>query len=106
MQHYFCDPKRVGLKCVGESVTVPDDSYTIKELILRFNSGCMPAIGRNVIYDDDPDFECIDPTCSPDFDLVDHSELTARLSSDIARLSKALQPSPKEDEVKEDVSKE
>lgn len=75
MQYYSFDRQRVGVAIVEDSQTIPDDSYTIKDLIQRSITGCMPNIGRNVIYDDDPDIDNPDPTCDPAFDIVDRFEL-------------------------------
>lgn len=107
MQHYFFDRKRVGIKNIGESMTVPDDSYTIKELIARFTIGCIPPVGRNVIYDDNPDFECIDPLCDPAFDLVDRDALARESQNTISRITAQLKSVQSTNTLaKEDVSKE
>lgn len=60
--------------------TVPDQSYTISEIINRFTGGILPNIQRNVSFDDDPTFDSDDITRRPDFDLVDASEALASLS--------------------------
>lgn len=56
---------------IGESETIPDQSYSIAEIITRFTGGIMPTVNNRVFYDDDPDFDSIDPTMRPDYDLVD-----------------------------------
>lgn len=58
-------------KVIGESETIPDQSYSIEEIITRFTGGIMPTVNNRVFYDDDPDFDSIDPTMRPDYDLVD-----------------------------------
>lgn len=58
-------------KVIGESETIPDQSYSIEEIITRFTGGIMPTVNNRVFYDDDPDFDSVDPTMRPDYDLVD-----------------------------------
>ena len=58
-------------KVIGESQTIPDQSYSIEEIITRFTGGIMPTVDHRVFYDDDPDFDSVDPTMRPDYDLVD-----------------------------------
>ena len=54
-----------------ESVTVPNQAFTVKEVLLRFNNGTLPNIVQPVYYDDTDDYDNIDPTQNPAFDLVD-----------------------------------
>lgn len=54
-----------------ESVTVPGQAFTVKEVLLRFNNGTLPNIVQPVYHDDIEDFDNIDPTLDPAFDLVD-----------------------------------
>lgn len=60
--------------------TVPDQSYTIRDIINRFTGGILPNIQRNVSFDEDPTFDSDDITRRPDFDLVDATEALASLS--------------------------
>lgn len=55
----------------GETETVPDQSYTISEIITRFTGGIMPSIGKQIRYDEDPSFDSHDLNARPDYDLVD-----------------------------------
>lgn len=55
----------------GETETVPDQSYTISEIITRFTGGIMPSIGKQIRYDEDPTFDSHDLNARPDYDLVD-----------------------------------
>lgn len=66
---------------IGESVTVPDQSYTIRDLLERFASGTMPPVGQDGYYDDPTDVEnwITDPTLKPDFDLADYTSETLKL---------------------------
>lgn len=66
---------------IGVSETVPDQSYTIRDLLERFASGTMPPVGHDGHYDDESDVEnwITDPTLKPDFDLADYTNETLRL---------------------------
>mgnify|MGYP000667838063 CR=1 FL=1 len=57
------------------SQTIPDLSYTIRELLEKFAHGVMPPVGRDVVYDEDPDIDNPDPTRDPAFDLSDATRL-------------------------------
>lgn len=64
------------------SLTVPDMSYSIKEILQRFTSGQSLPIGQGLSYDDEDDFE--DGFLPPDrteggFDLSDIPMLRAEL---------------------------
>ena len=78
-------------KVIGESETIPDQSYSIQEIITRFTGGIMPTVNNRVFYDDDPDFDSIDPTMRPDYDLVD-------ALADMEALSKQFEARKKEDD--------
>lgn len=77
-------------KVIGESETIPDQSYTIEEIITRFTGGIVPTANNMLFYDDDPDFDSIDPTMRPDYDLVD-------ALADMEALSKQFEARKKED---------
>ena len=55
----------------AESETVPNQAFTVREVLLRFNNGTLPNIVQPVYYDDTEDYDNIDPTQNPAFDLVD-----------------------------------
>lgn len=65
----------------GVSETVPDQSYTIRDLLERFASGTMPPVGQDGYYDDETEVEnwITDPTLKPDFDLADYTSETLKL---------------------------
>jgi len=73
------------------SLTVPDQSYTIKELLMRFTSGGMPAIAKTGTYEEDPTFEDLDPTRLGDFDLADLTELQIEFEQKKAWLDAEIQ---------------
>lgn len=58
----------------GELITVPDQSYTVREILEKFTSGLIPEMH---VYSDESDFNPedefdIDPTTHRDFDLSDY----------------------------------
>ena len=68
----------------GKSETVPGEAQTVRDLLSKFTAGMVMSVGRKVYYDqddpEDPDFDRIDPSLSPDYDLVDAMEfLTVNL---------------------------
>lgn len=58
-----------------KSETVPNQTFTIQEIITRFTGGIMPNISRKIEFDQEDlreeNFDAIDPTRRPDYDLVD-----------------------------------
>lgn len=58
-----------------ESETVPNQTYTIQEIITRFTGGIMPNVNRKIEFDQedlsDENWDAIDLTRRPDYDLVD-----------------------------------
>lgn len=57
------------------SLTVPDMSYSIQELLDKFTTGIVPPVARNAQYDEDADFDNYDETRDGDFDLADATRL-------------------------------
>jgi len=61
----------------GESMTVPDDSYSIKDLVKKFASGIDPAISKIPNYggdEDEVDFDDVDLRKAADGDLTELDE--------------------------------
>lgn len=60
---------------LSESETVPNQTFTIPEIITRFTGGIMTNVNLNVEFDQEDlreeNFDAIDPTRRPDYDLVD-----------------------------------
>lgn len=76
------------------SKTVPNEALSIAEILQRFTQG-YEAPRKQSYYSNTEDFEDIDPTRSPDFDLADaHEEMTA-LNARIRR-AQTEKPKPKE----------
>lgn len=73
------------------SMTIPGQSYTIKELVEKHRIGIIPNISNNKPqYSENPTFDIIDVTSLPDFDLVDGTELKELIENKIknAKLKK------------------
>lgn len=73
----------------GKSMTVPDDSFTVAEIIEKTLSGMPPAINQNYFYVEGED---------PDFDDPDHEDIQ-RMSLDekhtLSEESKSIQAQAK-----------
>lgn len=70
----------------GDSLTVPNQSYTVQELLHRHISGSLPDISHDIYYDiEDPNspdaFDQISPLDNPAFDLADYDTLRSSLAS-------------------------
>lgn len=66
---------------LSESETVPNQAFTVKEVLLRFNNGTLPNIVQPVFYDDTEDFDNIDPTLNPAFDMVDAENILKQINN-------------------------
>lgn len=74
----------------GLSLTIPGQSYTVREILEKFTRGLAPRVSKNGVFEEDPSFDTIDATQSPDFDLTDattllHQSLTALSESKAAQ---------------------
>lgn len=75
-----------------EVVTVPDQSYTIQELLENFTSNTPPSLHiyeDQGLFDENDEFG-YDPTGDRDLDLVDLQQLRAEIDERIARQTAAL----------------
>jgi len=59
----------------GPSMTVPDESYTIKELVQRHSQGLPAQVGLNGEYDEDPTHEDHDKRELINLDLAEKQEI-------------------------------
>lgn len=82
-------------KVRGESITVPDQSYSIQEVLEKFASGQNLNIGKDGSYIEDPDFDDYDLTHDPDIDIVDVQNEVIEIEN---RLSMAKQKVKEEEE--------
>lgn len=64
------------------SETIPDQSLTIEEILMKFAQGETVHLGSTFYYesnDESASFDDIDPTKDPAFDLADVSEIQASI---------------------------
>lgn len=86
-----------------ESETIPNQAFTVTEVLLRFSQGTLPNIQQPVYYDDTDDFDNIDPTQNPAFDLVDAENILKEINHN---KQERYKESLKQTEVKEEQKKE
>ena len=63
-------------------------------MLLRFNNGTLPNIVQPVYYDDNEDFDNIDPTLNPAFDIVDAENILNDIKNNLEREKNKIQNSP------------
>ena len=88
-----------------EVVTVPDQSYTIRELLENFTSNVPPSLNvyeDEGLFDENDEFG-YDPIGDRDLDLVDLQHLRAEIDERIARQAAELTQKEKESAKKEGV---
>lgn len=88
-----------------EVVTVPDQSYTVRELLESFTSNIPPSLN---MYEDEGSFDendefGYDPIGDRDLDLVDLQQLRTEIDERIARQTAALTRKEKETAKKEEI---
>lgn len=76
------------------SETIPNQSFSIQEIITRFTGGIMPTITKRVYYDDNADFDSVDPTLRPDYDLTDAYSRLSELSDEFEQRKNKDEPEP------------
>lgn len=88
--------------CDPISVTIPNETYSLREIVERFSREYPKHLMRNGYYDDvnenDPDFDDVDQTRLPDFDLVDAYELKQVINS---KFNKKQEKEIKKEPIKE-----
>lgn len=75
------------------SMTVPDQNYSIAEILKRFGAGIAPETNEGY-YSDTDDYDDDDVFTRPDYDLTDIEEIKARVES-------ALRPKKDENDTNE-----
>ena len=88
-----------------EVITVPDQSYTIQELLENFTSNTPPSLHMyedQGLFDENDEFG-YDPMGDRDLDLVDLQQLRAEIDERIARQTAALTRKEKEAAQKEGI---
>lgn len=89
------------------SITVPNEAYSLKDIIDKFSREYPKNLLRNGYFDqefDGEDFEDIDPTRQPDFDLVDAYELREQINEK-KKPVKQVKNSPELDQVENESQK-
>lgn len=84
------------------SMTVPDESYTVRDLLDKFTRGVVPPVARHVRYDDDPDSVDLDALPDNSFDKFDAYDRLQQLEAEIAFKKRNLELKALEDEKKKD----
>lgn len=72
----------------GKTLTIPNQSYSIQEILEKYSIGQAPLVGLNGSYSDDPDFD--DPAPGS-HDLTERDEAIEELSQLQRTLSEAKQ---------------
>lgn len=88
-----------------EVVTIPDQSYTVRELLENFTSNIPPSLNVHEdegLFDENDEFG-YDPVGDRDLDLVDLQQLRAEIDERIARQTAKLTQKEKEVAEKERV---
>lgn len=69
------------------SITVPDETYSLRQIVEKFSREYPKALLRTGYSDDinenDPDFDDVDITRTPDFDYVDAFELKQQIKEKV-----------------------
>lgn len=78
------------------SETVPNQAFSVNEVLLRFSQGTLPHIVQPVYYDDTDDFDNIDPTLNPAFDFVDADNILEEIKLNKKEREEIIQNSPQQ----------
>lgn len=68
----------------GSSMTVPDQSYSVREILQRFTTGIAPSISKQFYYESDQgdiNFDSYNPTNQGNFDLADFTNMVHDIRS-------------------------
>lgn len=90
---------------IGKSMAVPDDSYTIKEILERHANGMIPAIGKDGMYDEDPDHDDIDLGELNRSDLAEKHEILEQTRSTHFKISEAKKKADEKDAMAKEAAK-
>jgi len=85
--NYHLHP-RVYEKNDDPSMTIPGESYSIRELLEKQTQGIMPPIHRQQIYDENPTFDTDTTVHNPDYDLTDKENLLIEKKAQLELLIK------------------
>lgn len=91
----FTDDRYKGEDCGTELMTVPDEAYTIQDILDKFTRGVNLNISKNGVYTDTDDFDDVDELSTLN-DLTDFEEIEASMAARRSRRdAKAKQAEPK-----------
>lgn len=79
----------------GPSLTVPDQSMSLNEMLRRHAAGTAPANAQNPLYEDEANFDSADYTKIKSLDLSEQDEIKRALSTNIDQMKDKLKPKPK-----------
>lgn len=79
---------------VGDTLTVPQQSLSITEIMQRSLNG-IPVKTHVTSFEDNPDLDNINPTERPDFDLTDYSELSKKVGENLKKVKDAQEEAKK-----------
>lgn len=74
----------------GVSMTVPDESYSVRELLEKFTQGTLGPIQKQPLFDEGVNFDSDDLEKIAHMDLVDKAEVMAAIQERIAILKRKL----------------
>lgn len=96
----FKDDINAGEVFTMDSLTIPDDALSIREIMEKFASGVLPPISKDVYYDpNDPSFDDV-PISDKIHDLSDLSNYTEELRRRNDEYSKQLKVFDEEEKLK------
>lgn len=78
-QRQYVESKRSFEVIDGDSETVPNQAFTVTEVLQKFQAGTLPNISKKIYFEENTDFDNINPTEAPDFDLADATILTDQI---------------------------
>lgn len=78
-----------GKKFTEVSQAVPDQSYSVKDLLRRFTTGTAPAVAKQPFYEENPDIDNPLPVLN-ELDLAELQELTYNARNNVQSLKDNL----------------
>lgn len=101
-RNYTCGQASYEKVSEKPSLTAPDMSYTVRQLLERFTTGIAPEVQRNGVYDENANHDNYDVTRDGDFDLADATAMKIELE---ARHNKRMEELSKLEKLKADAKK-
>lgn len=83
----------------GDLITIPDQAYTIKEILEKFTNGVLPDLTKLSGYpDEEPTFDDTDPIRDPAFDLADATVLLQEIAQKLETKTEVTPSEPQPNE--------